>query len=102
MRCKRGSQTGRQERHSVFSALAVSQEDLRAAELDVLHAQPAALEQPQARSVEERSHQPLDAIQLPEECADLATREHDGKPHRALRPDDLVHPRKIFREHVPA
>ena len=44
----------RQHHHPVLVALPAAYDDLRAAEIEVAHAQPAALAQPQARAVERR------------------------------------------------
>ena len=47
---------GREHGDPVLVALAPADDDLIGGEVDVLHAEPAALEHPQARSVEQARH----------------------------------------------
>ena len=59
-----GGDDGRQRRDAVLVALAAADHDLVAAEVHVLHPQPRALEETQARAVEEQGHEPRRAVDL--------------------------------------
>ena len=56
---------------------------------------PAALEQAKAGTVKQSGHESGLATQPREDLVDFASREHDGEPGRALRADDVVHPRQV-------
>jgi hypothetical protein len=47
-----------QHRDSILATLAVADHDLVRREIDVLHAQPAALQQSEASAVEKKRHDP--------------------------------------------
>ena len=64
----------RQHRDAVLAALAVADQDLPVAEVDVLDAQPQALEQPQAGAVQQARHQPARAVQIREQPAHFRVR----------------------------
>ncbi len=81
---KPGLGHGREHGDPVLIALAAADEDLIGGEVDVLHAEPAALEHPQACSVEQACHEAGRAIQSLEHGADLVAGENDGQPRGAL------------------
>src|SRR5690606_9059926 len=57
-------------------------------EVEVLHAQPQALAQPEARAVEHRGHEAVPPLQPAEQRRHLGAGEHDGEPLRAAGPND--------------
>src|SRR5712692_9628459 len=59
-----------------------------------------ALQQAQARAVQQDRHQPWHAIEPPEDGADLLARQHDRQVLGPLGPDDVVEPRQLDAEHV--
>jgi hypothetical protein len=71
---QRGPNRRRQHRHAVLITLAAAHDDLVAREVDVLHAQTAALEHSEARAVE---HQPRHTVEPLEHGADFVTGEDD-------------------------
>jgi hypothetical protein len=91
---------GRKHGAAVAGALAAADEDLVAAEVDVLNAQPATLQQAEAGAVQQRGHQRGGAVDARENGAHFLTREHDGDVQGALGAHDLGQPRKIDLEHV--
>ena len=85
---------------SMVIALAPADDDLIGGEVEVLHAEPAALEHPQARSVEQARHEAGRAIESLEHGADLVAGENDRQPRGALGAHDAVEPRQVHRQHV--
>jgi hypothetical protein len=71
---QRGLNRRRQHRYAVLVTLAAAHDDLVAREVDVLHAQTAALEHSEARAVE---HQPRHTVEPLEHGADFVTGEDD-------------------------
>ena len=100
MRCQIGLDGLRQHRGAVLVALAAPHGDLVPAEIDVLDAQPAALEQPQPGSVEKHQHQPRRARRARENRANLAAGKHDRNARGCLRSNEIVEPRQLLTEHV--
>lgn len=86
------AERGGEDGDPILAALALADDELQALEVDVLHAQPRALEQPQARAVEQRGHELGCAVELVEECRDLVAGEDDGQPLGALGADEGVEP----------
>lgn len=86
----------------VLVALALDDYELASVEVEVLHPELAALEEAQARSMEEREHQarhtPLGASEY---AGDLLPGKRGGEPRRPPRPDQIVEPGQIDVEHVP-
>jgi hypothetical protein len=79
--------------HSI--PLALTDDDLVALELDVLHSEMQAFDESQSRSVEQHDHEPLHTAELSEQRVHLLPGEHYGQPLRPLRPDDTVEPAGI-------
>jgi len=79
----------------VLVALAAADDDLVGGEVDVLDAEPAALEHPEPGTVEQAGHEARHAVEPLEHGANLLTRENDGEPLGALRAHDAVEPREI-------
>jgi hypothetical protein len=52
--------------------------DLAAPEVDVLHPEPGAFEQAETGTVEQRRHEPGNALELADHDADFVAAEHDG------------------------
>jgi hypothetical protein len=73
-----------EHRDAIPLALPVADDDLIRVQIDVLHAEPAALEQPEARAVQQQRHQTRHAIEPLQDGANLGARQHDRKPLRAL------------------
>jgi hypothetical protein len=87
-----------EHRRSVLLALPVAHHDLVSGEVDVLHPQPAALEEAQARSVEQGCHDPRDAVHAREQVPHLVAREDHGQAGWSLRADEAVEPREVAAE----
>ena len=60
-----------QERRAVFPALPTAHDDLVGIEVDVLHPQPDALEETEARAVKEHDHESVGTLKSEEHGADL-------------------------------
>jgi hypothetical protein len=97
---QRGLDRGRQHRHPVLVALAVADDDLVRGEVDVLHAQAAALQQAKSRAVQQERHEPWHAVEPLQDGANLVPRQHDGEVQGPLGANDVVEPRKLDSEHL--
>jgi len=95
-----GFHNGRQHGHSILVPLATADGQLVPREVDILHPEVRAFEQPQAGAVEEHGHQAGHAVHLEEEGPNLLPGEHDREPRRALRPDHVVEPWQVLLEDV--
>lgn len=84
----------------VFVALAAADDDLIAGEVDVLDTEPATLEHPQPRPVQQASHEVRHALESLEHGADLIAREDDGQPRGALGAHDAIEPWQGDVQHV--
>ncbi len=67
-----------QHRHAVLCAFAISNCDLAAGKVNVLHPKPQAFHQPETCTVHERGHQPLVAVKLAQNRLHLLARQDDG------------------------
>jgi hypothetical protein len=83
---------GRQGRHAVLVALPAADDELAAAEVHILYAKLRALEQAQARAVEEQRHEPGWAFHEADNRADLLAAEHPGKARGPLGAHHVVEP----------
>lgn len=83
---------GGQHRHAILVALASAHDDLVPAEIDVLDAQAAALEQSQPGAIHQIRHESRGPVQAPEDGADFLARQHDGETFGSARPHDPVEP----------
>jgi hypothetical protein len=81
-----------------FCPLGVPDQDLAAAQVDVLYPEAAAFAPPQPRAIEQRRHEPGGAAHLGEERPDLFGSEHDREPGRALRSLEIVEPPEFLSE----
>lgn len=92
---------GREHADAILASLAVADDDLVGGEVDVLHAQAAALEQAEAGPVEQDGHEPAHAAEFAKHGVDLLASEDDRQGLGPLRPDDLVEPRQVDTQHRP-
>jgi hypothetical protein len=74
-----GLYRGRQHGGAIFMPLAVADGELVRREIDVLHAQATALEQPQSGAVQQDRHEPRHAVEALEDGADLLARQDHGQ-----------------------
>ena len=93
-----GLHSRRQHGHAVLVPLAVAHDDLVRGEINVLRAQPRALEQAEPSAVQQEAHQGRLADELCEDGTDLIPGQHDGQSLGALRPDDAVNPGEVLRQ----
>jgi hypothetical protein len=91
---------GRQHRHPILPPLAVADDDLVRREVDVLHAQVTAFQQPKSRAVQEEGHEAWHAVEPLKDGAHLLTRQDDGQMLGPLGSDDIVEPRELDAEHL--
>jgi hypothetical protein len=91
----------REHRHAVLVAFARAHHDLARSEVDVLHAQAAALQQSQPGAVEQIAHQPRGVGQALEDRAYLVPGQDDGQPFGSPRPHQVIHPRDVQLEDGP-
>ncbi len=75
-----------QEGHAVLLPLAVADDEVVLAEIDVLDPEAEAFHQPQTGAVEQAGHEEFLAVELGQDGADLGAREDDGQPSGPLRP----------------
>ena len=91
---------GRQHGGAILVPLAVADGELARREVNMLHAQATAFQQPQPRAIEQDRHQPWDAIEALEDGADFLAGQHHGQMHGPLGPDDVVEPGQLEAEHL--
>ena len=89
-----------QHRDSIFAALAIPDHDLVRRDVDVFHAQPAALQQAEASTVEKKRHDPRHAGQLLQDRPGLLAGQDHGQVLGTLGPHDIVEPRQVHAEYV--
>jgi hypothetical protein len=75
-----------QEGHAVFLPLAVADDEVLLAEIDVLDPEAEAFHQPQPGTIKQTGHEMLLAIELGQDGADLGAREDHGQPFWPLGP----------------
>jgi hypothetical protein len=85
---------GRQHRHPILPAFAGADRDLLSHEVDVLDAQPAALQESKAGAVEEQYRQAWNAVQALQDRPDFVPRENRRQVLRALCAHEVVEPRE--------
>lgn len=71
-----------------------------AGEVDILGAQAAAFQDPQAGAVEQASHQLEDAVEPLEHRADFLPAQDDGQSRGPLGADDVVEPGQVNLQHL--
>lgn len=81
-----------QQRHAILSTLAVPNDDFSTAEVEVLDPQVAGFQQPQAGSVQKRSHEARHPLDVGQDPGHLVGSQDYGKASRALGPDQIVEP----------
>jgi hypothetical protein len=69
-------------------------------EVEVHHAQAEGLEEAQAGAVEERRHQAVVALELPQDGAHFVARHHDRQAAGGLGAHDVLHPADVATQHV--
>ena len=82
------------------SPLPCAHHDLMRREVDILHPQPGALEEPQSGAIEQHGHEPRRPVERLEHCADLFARENDRKALWPRGPHQVVEPGQLDVEHV--
>ncbi len=95
-----GFDSGGQHRHAVSVALAGPHNDLISCEVDVLHAQAGALQNPQSRPVQQQRHQARDAVKMTKKCPNLIASQDNGKPPGALCAHKVIEPRNPLIQHL--
>lgn len=86
---------------AILHSLALPHENLAAVEVDVLHAQAAAFQQPEPGPVEESGLEVGRACELGQQGAGLVAGQHHGKTVRAPRAHDVLEPRQVALEDLP-
>src|SRR5207247_6677047 len=86
---------GRQHCNAILVALAATDDDLVGGEVDILDAEPAALEHAEPGAIEQAGHEARHAVEPLEHGAYLVAREDDGQPLGALGAYDAVEPREV-------
>src|SRR5438045_2176924 len=81
-----------EDRDPVLVALACPDDDVARLEVDVLHAKPSALEQPQAGAVEKARHELRRPRERCDHRAHLVAREDDREATRTPRAHQRVEP----------
>jgi hypothetical protein len=81
-------------------SLAPPNDKLVPGEINVLDTQPAALEEAQPRSIQQRCHQPRHSGHAAEDGAHLVTGEHDWKSPWRRRSDEAVEPGQVTAENL--
>jgi len=97
---ERGLRDRGQNGQAIPISLPTADGDLAAPEVDVLHPEPGAFEQPQAGAVEQRRHEPVNPLELADHDANFVAGEHDGEPGGSPGANQLVEPRHVPVEHV--
>jgi len=98
VRAQPGLQGRGSERHAIFSAFAIADDQLLTGEVHLLDAKVKGFQQPQAGTVDEGRTEMLDASHGREESGDLAAPEDDRQALRALGVDDTVEPTDLSIE----
>jgi len=84
-----------QQGYSVFATLAVTDRDCAESEVDILDAEPEALEDPHPSAIEQHDDELDGAFEAGKEGAHLLSAEDGGKSLRLAGADDVVDPRGI-------
>jgi hypothetical protein len=96
-----GLDDAREHGDPALVALVAADNDLVAREIQVLDAEPTALEHPEAGTVEQAGHEARHPVEAVEHGADLLPRENDGQALWTLGPHETLEPREIAFQHVP-
>jgi hypothetical protein len=99
VRAKRRFHPFGQHGHAIFSAFSVAHSDLMAVEVEVFHPKLRALEDAQARAVEQSGHQRWHAVHLVEDGADFVARQHHGQAVGPLCVDQPGQPGELAADH---
>src|SRR5713101_5762975 len=95
-----GLDGGWEYRQAILPPLAVTDHELVHREIDVLDSQPTALQQAQARTVQQNRHEPRDAVEALKDGANLSAGEHDRQVLGPLGSDHVLEPRELDTEHL--
>ena len=95
-----GLDGGWEYRQAILPPLAVTDHELVHREIDVLDSQPTALQQAQARTVQQNRHEPRDAVEALKDGANLMAGEHDRQVLGPLGSDHVLEPRELDTEHL--
>ena len=99
--CQRRLRDCREKPDPVTIALAGPDHELVRFEVDVLHAQLCALEEPEPRAIEQEDHQSGYPSHLLEDGAHLCPRKNHGQAQGTLRVYDAVKPADRASQHLP-
>jgi hypothetical protein len=86
---------------SILVTLAGSNEDLVAAEINVLDPQHQAFHDSETCSVEQHGREPIQAVKAGKNRLDFLSRQNGRKPLRPVGPDNAVDVTNVFTENVP-
>lgn len=91
----------RKGRHLILATLAVANPNLVGCEVDILHPQLEALEEPKARAVEQTRDEMLHAAQDGEDGPNFVGTQHDRQTARLSRTHQIGKARHLLLKHVP-
>jgi hypothetical protein len=94
-----GADDGRERRGPVLVALARADDDLIPPEIDILHSEPSALQEAQARAIQQ-GHEAGSAAELTENGPHLLAGEHDWSSHWPPGPPNVVEPGHLLLENL--
>ena len=97
---KGGGDLVREDGHAVLAALAFSNRDPVLLEIDVLDTSPRALHEPETCTVEQRSLDPDDAVQVAEHGDHLLPCQHDRESYGVFGAYDVIEPIEALAKHV--
>ena len=95
------AQAGRQNRHPVLAALAVTHHEFAPLKIDVLDAQAQALHEPQPGAIDQARHQGTRPLHYREQAFDFMHAQHRGQARRALGAHHVIKPREFGTQHLP-
>lgn len=98
---ERFSHRVRQHRYRVFAPFPDANHDLSPVKLDIMYPQPQALEQAQARAIQQARHQVFRSGELVEQSSDLGDCENHRQATWLFRPSDIVEPGQLALKYFP-
>ena len=93
-------ETGRQYRHTILGALAVTDGDLATREINILHPESATLEKAKPAAIHQGSHEPGSAAKTSKHRRNLEPREDLRHPDGPLGARHLVKAFEVTLEHL--
>ena len=89
-----------QEGRTVFSSLAVADDDVSEIEIDILDSESKALEDAHPGAIEQQNDELDGSFETGEECRDLFAAEDGGQPFGLAGANDVLDPRRIDLENL--